>query len=115
MTLAEFLLARLADDDAGAGHQHHLTCSRIRGGDCGCGIPASIRRWSEVGRQLLALHKDAGGSQGFTDNGYEDIPQCCWACGSFGEYGVAWPCRTVRALAQLYDQHPDYDQAWRVA
>ena len=27
--------------------------------------------------------------------------------------GVAWPCATVRIVAAIWDDHPDYDQDWK--
>ena len=28
-------------------------------------------------------------------------------------YYEPWPCPSLRILASIYDQHPDYDEAWR--
>jgi len=29
-------------------------------------------------------------------------------------YYEPWPCPSLRILASIYDQHPDYDKAWRM-
>lgn len=48
---------------------------------------------------VLALHQNAGRSQGYKENGsYGYIDACCGTCGEFGEYGVPYPCPTARAL-----------------
>ena len=50
-------------------------------------------------RAVLEIHQDGGESQGYLDDGsYGDMPNCCTECGSFGEYGVPYPCRTVAAI-----------------
>ncbi len=46
---------------------------------------------------VIELHRDAGESQGYTENGYGYIPHACGTCGSFGEYGEPWPCATFLA------------------
>ena len=52
-------------------------------------------------RAVLKIHQDGGESQGYTDTGtYGDMPHCCTECGSFGEYGVPYPCPTVAAIRQ---------------
>ena len=48
---------------------------------------------------VLSIHRDGGESQGYLDDGsYGDMPNCCTECGSFGEYGVPYPCPTVIAI-----------------
>lgn len=47
----------------------------------------------------LALHFDAGRSQGYTDDGgYGWVGNACATCGAHGEYGVPWPCPTARVF-----------------
>jgi hypothetical protein len=48
----------------------------------------------------LALHTDGGWSDGYVhdDGGYGGTDHCCSACGYLGEFGVKWPCATVKAL-----------------
>jgi hypothetical protein len=57
--------------------------------------PARALRETEAKRAVLALH------------GNGNVPDSCSYCHD------AWPCRTVRFLAAVYSDHPDYDQAWR--
>lgn len=81
-----------------------------------------IHRWSskrvlaEVAakRAILDLHTDGGGSQGYTDDGYGVIDHCCETCGSFGEYGHPWPCKTLRALAAPFRGAPGWRNEWAI-
>lgn len=61
----------------------------------------------KVVRAVLAIHRDGGLSQGYTRDGYRTIDHCCLACGSFGEYGVAYPCPTVSAITAHIDTTPE--------
>lgn len=102
-TLSEFLLARIAEDEA-------------NGADCdggsGCRVSDAMvdRRLAEceAKRRLIAMHEDAW------DEGLPDIPRehVCLTCGDAEYYSIAWPCLTIRVLAVPYADHPDYDQAW---
>ena len=47
---------------------------------------------------ILNRHRNGGPSQGYTKGGYDEIENACTECGAIGEYGVAWPCPTVRAI-----------------
>ena len=60
----------------------------------------ALRKARKALRAVLDLHRDAGPSQGYFhgDIGYGERDHCCGTCGRFGEYGVEWPCPTVRAI-----------------
>jgi hypothetical protein len=70
----------------------------------GTDLPALVREGDPASaaiRAVLALHADAGESQGYTQSalgGYGYIDHCCGECGTFGEYGEPWPCATVRVI-----------------
>lgn len=51
--------------------------------------------------EIQKLHSDGGASQGYTENGYGYYEHTCETCGTFGEYGVAWPCETRKLVDQL--------------
>lgn len=36
----------------------------------------------------------------------------CGRCGTWNEYPVSYPCRTLRTLAAIYSDHPDYNHEW---
>jgi Family of unknown function (DUF6221) len=59
-------------------------------------------RMVEAGRAILAEH--AGGYPGY-----------CAVChaGGFDWDPERWPCATVRALAAVYSDHPDYRDEWK--
>ena len=56
-------------------------------------LAASVARVRE-------MHVDGGESRGYFpgEKGYGWRDHCCIECGSIGEYGVEWPCPTIRAL-----------------
>jgi hypothetical protein len=113
MTLADFLLARIAEDEADA--QVALgpspfwfagdEWSSVLGSDReGC-ADAHIIRWRpdrvlaecEAKRRIVELHKRSIHSE-------EDM---CFSCIE------EWPCPTLRLLALPYASHPDYREEWR--
>ena len=55
-------------------------------------------------RAVLAEHEDLGGSPGYfdDDDGYGWRDDCCAQCGSFGDYGVEWPCPDVARVLNRY-------------
>jgi hypothetical protein len=111
MTLTEFLLARIADDEAVA--------RRIQAvGPCEPAYdPAHVLAECEAKRQIVEMHDP--------QEGREDMPAVCSTCGGFvrrpdylrgstdSGYVIPWPCPTLRALALPYADHPDYQEAWR--
>lgn len=63
--------------------------------------PTHVLAWVAGMRDIVALHADDGESQVYGDfpGGYGTYEHCCDTCGTFGEYGVPWPCPTLRHLA----------------
>lgn len=53
----------------------------------------------EAKRGIVRLHREW---EGFG---------CCSTCGDVPQ--VEFPCDTIEALAAVYADHPDYDEAWR--
>ena len=62
---------------------------------------AEVRRLQAIVKRVRELHQDEGQSQGYFpgDRDYGKRDHCCGTCGEYGEYGVEWPCPTVRAIA----------------
>lgn len=67
--------------------------------------PARVLREVAAKRAILAEHRIDP----------ELLPGVCYRC----RYGVpahwepaAWPCPTLRALAAVWRDHPDYDPSW---
>jgi hypothetical protein len=74
-------------------------------------------RWVDAARAILAEHRQegAGGPCARCATWTPPPPGREWPPGSrfdvMGVY-VPWPCLTVRALAAVWRDHPDYDPAW---
>ena len=62
----------------------------------------------DEGLQLLQdaidLHQDGGPSQGYVNGGYGTMEHACTECGTFGGYGIPWPCRTRQHLQRTMDR-----------
>lgn len=101
MTLVEFLTARLAEDEAEG--------QRLLAGDYDSHIMDDSAR---VLREVVAKRKILREHPLYPVQNYDmDV---CAQCGSPESYGndEAWPCPTLRALASVYSDHPDYDEEW---
>ena len=99
MTLTEFLLARIAEDEAemAAAIESRYPSGRwtiLRN-------PSRLAAECEAKRRIVEEHR--GGK-------WPNPPDPCDAHdASF----VSTPCDTLRYLAAVYADHPDYDEAWR--
>ena len=51
-------------------------------------------------QEIMMLHADAGASQGYTGTGYGVLDHTCAVCGTHGEYGEEWPCKTWELAAK---------------
>ncbi len=102
--LTEFLLACIAEDEAGASSFLHF---EVRDGIPGnYAIRERVLVECEAKRRVVAEHP--------IDT--DVINPGCRVCDSTPEDGV-WgdgPCATLRALALPYADHPDYREEWRV-
>jgi hypothetical protein len=107
LTLTEFLLARIAEDEAGAINYAHF---EIRDGIPGTyAIPERVLAECEAKRRIVGEHQRTRRSQEYTYiEGYIDP---CITCGQVRPR--KYPCATLRALALPYAAHPDYRKEWR--
>jgi hypothetical protein len=114
MTLTEFLLARIAEDEA---HWEHLkqilagapSHSMVRGEQfnfaAGDGeppvpfVPRKLLAECDAKRRIVELHE--------APNRPDYLRSYCVACGD------SFPCPTLRLLALPYADHPDYQPEWR--
>lgn len=105
--LVEFLLARIGEEENAA--------------KIAAGVPEAamnLTRWHsthvladcEARRRIVELHAPLD-CEGVT---------VCSECGPDEDvrfrveaYGRGWPCLTMRVLAQVYADHPDYREEWR--
>lgn len=102
--IAEFLLNRVAEDEAVAGaaigRGVHDDRPEVKEW-IGLANPRRMLNWSWVRRQLVQLHSASDSSQ--DDPATETCAEC----------GHAMPCRTLMLLANLYADHPDFQEQWR--
>lgn len=124
MDLPEFLLARIAEDEANAENYHDYTEDDLRllefygTSTCTCSLPARMRDDAAAKRLIMEEHAS------FVMNDYHvgDDPTPVWLpvwtghCSTCSELRapVTIPCTTLVALAQAYKSHSDFDASWLV-
>jgi hypothetical protein len=101
MTLTEFLLARIAEDEDDA--------RAAVDDDPNWLYPARGLAECEAKRRIVALHE---ATTDFSGEVY------CWVCSNVERTGLdtylePMPCPTLRLLALPYADHPDYQPAWK--
>jgi hypothetical protein len=136
MTITEFLLARIAEDEAAVGvfKGKHWTFDGgdVRDdvqdnpyttwgntvlevgfeGDCQSGLEEHVARWDPARVLAECTAKRAIIEQHPMDEGAPPLcPPYCDVCIE-NHNAVAWPCPTIRALVTVYKDHPDFDPAW---
>jgi len=118
MNITDFLLARIAEDEVTAGAAlndqvsvpvgatvwHQSTMPHVARHN-----PARVLAECKAKRAIIAEHGRDEASSG----------DYCETCAEWWKYEVgegappvAYPCTTVRALAAVYADHPDYLQDW---
>jgi hypothetical protein len=118
-TLADFLLARIAEDEGAAWHVHDLFCSDLHwyqrygkpthGVECdGCVQPGRKLAECEAKRAMLEIHHDGNAGLYPHSGGF-----CSCCTDSEGLSDPGWPCPTLRTLVAPYADHPDYREEWR--
>jgi hypothetical protein len=113
MTLADFLLARIAEDKEGFGGFGVIAIRVGKDGEPSEQriVPPRVVAECEAKRQIVELHCE-GRADVFEDSRLigRDIPTGdCRTCAQ----RTPWPCRTLRALALAYSDHPDFSDDWR--
>lgn len=100
--LAEFLLARVGEDEtvarAARGSGVHDDRPVVKEW-IGLANPERMLVWSDARRRIVALHQNASGA---AQNG-----AACSGCGH------PEPCPTLRLMALPFADHPDYREEWR--
>lgn len=97
MSLTEFLLARIAEDEAAASEEYR----RVAGSPRRNGKAAARRmmlEW-EAKRRIVELHSE-----------WQSTGECS-SCGDVPQ--VEFPCETLQALALPYADHSDFQESWR--
>ncbi|MCK6210742.1 hypothetical protein KZX45_09335 [Georgenia sp. EYE_87] len=98
MDVTEFLLARLAEERAALDGAE-------AGTEAALGEEGTGRRRAELRavRAIVELHRGAADIWGFHG---------CLTCGNVADTTAGFPCPTVRALAAVHSDHPDYRAEW---
>jgi hypothetical protein len=137
LTITDFLLARIAEDEAvalaadesGGGEwwQWREVWPKVGGNIYDVPDADQIARWSparvlaecEAKRRIVAEHR----ATTFTDISLEirNAPVCLVCNAVFPAYDedqpptlqAPWPCPTLRALASVYADHSDFREEWR--
>lgn len=114
LTLSEFLLARIAEVEVDAEWVHSkVGCNwglvEIFGNsECTCGYPARVLAECEAKRRIVAEHRRVPCGNSRHQNG-----EHCSVC-SYDDIPREWhPCPTLRYLAAVYADHPDYRDEWK--
>ena len=111
LTLAEFLAARLNEDEAGSREIHEArVCSGCSDGweagfdpdRCDCGYPARVLREAEAGRKILAqIVPELERWKGFVESEYNSYPD-------YDHLDL------LKIMAAVYSDHPDYCEEWKL-
>ena len=130
MTIVEFLSARIAEDEAtdpACGRlenvEHHevdcleLTAIVRSDAKCDCEGP---RRWlaeCQAKRAIVDMHKPTT-LEDLWGAARADLAKrlvCDYDSSPDSHLGdtAEWPCTTLRHLAAVYADHPDYQEEWR--
>lgn len=119
MPIVDFILARIAEDEAAA-HRALERSSPIHRRDPGADAQHSAR-WSPwrvesaciAKRLLMRAHKDDGPTVR-RRHGHlpEVLAATCRTCHDEDGKRAAWPCYTLRAIATEWADHPDYRDDW---
>ncbi|WP_436702391.1 DUF6221 family protein [Nocardioides sp. BYT-33-1] len=114
MTITEFLLARIAEDEADARTMQQwiddmnanppLAYEQEDPPDAAFADPNRVLAECEAKRRIIDEHPRCD---------VHDRPGAeCDACQRCGD-GSIWPCDTLLALASVYADHPDFDPTWQ--
>jgi hypothetical protein len=136
MTLIEFLTARLDEDEASARDIHDRISDAYMDDACICDYPDRVLREVEAKRWLVRTHRVERGPierldswteeqyQSYRrDHRYRDGQTEAYACadcnliddrdyGTWLSYGADEGCPTLRHLAAVYADHPEWREEW---
>jgi hypothetical protein len=103
-TLTDFILARIAEDEAEAGHAYLVW--DFFSGD-GESLKARVLAECEAKRRIVERHSQTVecGNVGCQRRGLSGMH--CLTCDD------EWPCPDLRDLAVVYADHPDYRDEWK--
>ena len=120
MTIVDFLLARIAEDEAAVERSRRHNAEEVYANDnYGCLLvdPMRVLAECQAKRAIVALHKPTT-LEDLWGAARADIAKrlvCEYDSSPDSHLGdtTEWPCTTLRHLAAVYADHPDYRQEWR--
>lgn len=72
--------------------------------------PSRVLAQCAANRAVVRMHGDMN-----SDFASENVPSICEVCHDYYRHDAEyWPCPTLRALAAVYKDHPDYRDEWRL-
>lgn len=113
MTITEFLEARIAEDESdaltdAAEMARSSVSIQFDGATQARFTPARVLAECTAKRAIVSRHGDWN-----AEFSSEDDASICETCHDYSQHAPAdWPCPTIRALADVYADHPDYRQEW---
>ena len=113
MNIAEFLEARIAEDEARAGSGWvRLGDTRWETDNYGRNFltPSAVLAECKAKRVIAELHGPLE-DHGWQSGANHDF-LWCGSCGTLDDAPVPFPCETLECLAAVYADHPDYRQEW---
>lgn len=113
MSITEFLKARIDDDEARVEFVRPFIPDE---GNQGEYIdPARILAECEAKRQIVQMHRPKTILRIHKPGApIEEIPVCAYDTDEDSHGWIDYPCDTLRILAEVYRDCPDYDEEWRV-
>ncbi|MBK7823593.1 MAG: hypothetical protein IPJ61_21640 [Tessaracoccus sp.] len=115
MNITEFLLARIAEDEADLPYDvpNDYVLARLLAECEAKRAIVEVHGCSEGGREVWLDVPDLPEWEGFTPGYFSrDACLCCDDLMLMANQTREWPCRTLRALASVYTTHRDFDPAW---
>src|SRR5690242_7414081 len=109
LTLTEFLLARIAEDeDTDMGLPHRAWCNGWPGdsGPCSCGVRSRVLAECEAKQRIVESYRESEGDDDGTMEPTSTV--VAYVQGEAAGLGEA-----IVLLAASYSDHPDYRDEWR--
>ena len=120
MTITEFLLARIAADEGDANYLANVGVQGVQYGSVNGTLSSVIeivRADAAAKRRIVELHVAAEPDQWEPERWACRLCQWDICCDNpkqdYHDGAGVFPCETLRALAAVYADHPDYAPAWR--
>ena len=117
LTLAAFLLERIAEDEEGARLELAMEPGRTFLAQQWHDIMRRVLAECEAKRRIVEIHVVGDPDEWAPEQWACRLCQWDEDCDSpkqDHQYGAGrFPCATLRTLAAIYADHPDYDESWR--